>query len=213
MNEKEWIDEIGTPPIGDSSYEESLARPYKVPGPQSLCPSKTPKMGDTNRITYIESSGEECLTPRQACGIESSARLNPHLKIILYFNTMGLVSPPRWDDGMRRAGRVRSCVLNRMLVSNFPQIEVVHQNFTELLQNTDFWPIVEDGSLTESQWSVVQLSDAVRLILLQKQGGFYLDFDTINFRPLHCLRNSLSYLEEVPNIENSVMVFVDDVIE
>ena len=35
-------------------------------------------------IIYIETSGEECLTPRQACGIESAARANPSMNIRIY---------------------------------------------------------------------------------------------------------------------------------
>ena len=56
--------------------------PFKVPGPESLCSSSSED--SKGPIIYIESSGEECLTPRQACGIESAARANPSMDIRIY---------------------------------------------------------------------------------------------------------------------------------
>ena len=180
---------------------EQLSRPFKVPGPESICPAMT--SDDTKHIHYIESSGNECLTPRQACGVESAARQNPHMSVKIYLNA-AQSGQPAWDHLLMRPGRVRSCVLNQMLVSQFSNVEFVRRNFTSMLQDSIFRPIIE--SFQKSQWSVVQTSDAIRLLLLRKNGGFYLDFDNIIFRPLHCLRNVLSYLEEKPNIENGIMV-------
>lgn len=190
--------------ISPEFSEEPLARPFKVPGPESLCPA--PVSEDINQqIHFIESSGEECLTPRQACGIESAARANPDMKIGVYLNTAKL-GPPGWADRLMRPGRVRSCNLNQMLIEKYSNVKMIYDNFTVMLQESRFRPLVETGCLQESRWSVVQISDAIRLLLLQKLGGIYLDFDNIIFRPLHCLRNVFSYLEEKPNIENGILV-------
>jgi len=62
--------------------------------------------------------------------------------------------------------------------------------------------------MKKSPYWIVQLSDAARLILLEKYGGIYLDFDNIVFRFLHCLRNTLSYLQEELHIENGIMVML-----
>jgi len=69
--------------------------PFKVPGPETLCSS--PENSSRGPIIYIESSGEECLTPRQACGIESAARANPSMDIRIYSNTAKL-GRPAWDS-------------------------------------------------------------------------------------------------------------------
>ncbi len=183
---------------------EPLARPFKVPGPETVCPAFT--SGDTKYIHFIESSGKECLTPRQSCGVESAARLNPHMNVKIYLNG-GQSGSPTWDELLMRPGQVRSCMFNQMLVSQFSNVEYVRENFTSMMQDSIFRSVVE--SVQKSQWSVVQTSDAVRLLLLQKNGGIYLDFDNIVFRPLHCLRNVLSYLEEKPNIENGIMVILN----
>ncbi|KAK4026396.1 alpha-1,4-N-acetylglucosaminyltransferase [Daphnia magna] len=182
---------------------EPIARPFKVPGPDSLCPPFA--SGDTERINFIESTGEECLTPRQACGVESAARANSQMDIKVYLN-VAKIGPPGWDDLLRRPGRVRSCSFNQMLGSEFSNVEMIRENFTSILENSPFRPLIESGNFHTSHWSVVQVSDAIRLLLLQKYGGYYLDFDNIVFRSLHCLRNGFSYLEEHPNIENGIMV-------
>ncbi|KAI9563398.1 hypothetical protein GHT06_010861 [Daphnia sinensis] len=186
---------------------EPIARPFKVPGPESLCPPFA--NGDTQRINFIESTGEECLTPRQACGVESAARANSQMDVKVYLNT-AKIGPPGWDDLLRRPGRVRSCSLNQMLDSEFSNVEMIRENFTSILRNSSFRPLIESGNFHTSHWSVVQVSDAIRLLLLQKYGGYYLDFDNIVFRSLHCLRNGFSYLEEHPNIENGIMVMDKD---
>lgn len=182
---------------------EPLARPFKVPGPDSLCPPFN--NGDTDRINFIESTGEECLTPRQACGVESAARANHQMTIKVYLN-MAKIGPPGWDDLIRRPGRVRSCSFNQMLIKEFSNVEMLRENFTSILEKSQFRPLIENGNFQTSHWSVVQVSDAMRLLLLQQHGGYYLDFDNIVFRSLHCLRNGFSYLEEHPNIENGIMV-------
>ena len=105
---------------------------------------------------------------------------------------------------MNRPGRVRSCSFNHLLTTKMSNVEFIRTDFNEMLETTPFKPLLSE--IKTSSWSVVQLSDIVRLILLKKDGGFYLDFDNIVFRPISCLRNTFSYLEEVPNIENGIMV-------
>lgn len=80
------------------------------------------------------------------------------------------------------------------------------QDLTTYVRGSKFWRLFQNGShFDRSEWSYVHLSDALRLILLEKYGGFYLDSDIVTFRPLHCLRNAASYLNEVPHIENGVV--------
>lgn len=112
---------------------------------------------------------------------------------------------PDWDHHFVRPGRVRSCVLNYLLSNLSSNIQLLHADFTrDFLSSSSFWPLRKE--LEKSSWSTVHLSDAIRLILLQRYGGYYLDFDNIVLRPLHCLNNTLSYLEEAPNIENGIMI-------
>ena len=99
--------------------------------------------------------------------MESAARANPKMPIKIYLNThsIGLRS---WDSRILRPGKVRDCLLNRNLVMQHPNVEFVRSNFSEMLQNTPFEPLL--SKMITSSWSIVQLSDTVRLILLKKHG-------------------------------------------
>ena len=184
--------------------------PFKVPGPKTLCSSSGNSKGP---IIYIESSGEECLTPRQACGIESAARANPSMEIRIYSNTAKL-GRPAWDSRVIRHGIVRFCALNQILLTDRQfdgnKIQFIRRNFEEWLPKFDgsTFKLHHFDQMKKSPYWTVQLSDAARLILLEKYGGIYLDFDNIVFRSLHCLRNTLSYLQEELHIENGIMVIL-----
>ena len=59
----------------------------RAAGPETFCPPFSRNSGFTERITFLEVSGEECLFPRSVCGIESTARANPEMQIYVYINT------------------------------------------------------------------------------------------------------------------------------
>ena len=168
--------------------------PFKVPGPETLCSS--PENSSRGPIIYIESSGEECLTPRQACGIESAARANPSMDICIYTNSAKL-GRPAWDSRVIRHGIVRFCALNQILLTDRQfdgnKIQFIRRNFEEWLPKFDgsTFKLHHFDQMKKSPYWTVQLSDAARLILLEKYGGIYLDFDNIVFRSLHCLLNTL----------------------
>ena len=103
-----------------------------------MCSNITSKE-DTSRINYIESTGIKCLTPRQACGVESGARQNPYMSVKVYFNTVEM-NPPSWDDRIMRPGRVRSCTLNHVLTSHYSNVEMIAANFTDVGERGASWP-------------------------------------------------------------------------
>lgn len=175
-----------------------------MPGPESLCPKY--QEGNIKTITYIESTGHECLTPRQACGIETAARANPKMKVMLYVNNIR-VGPYDPEPGILRHGRVRSCTFNRILSLTYGNLNIVKSNFLDNIRDTDFGELVESRKLLRSRWSDVQIGEIMRLILLNQTGGIYLDFNNIVFRPIHCLRNTFSYYKDAPNIANAIMVY------
>ena len=190
------------------SFEASFApadvqeKPFKVPGPETLCPDQLDEEETAKRIVYIESSGNECLTARQACGIESASRTNPHMHIDVYLNTKQIGD----QDAEKNINR-RSCAFNN-IVFNRSNVSPIREDFSEKLRNTPFRKLFESGKLRNSPWSSVQLSDAMRNVYLYERGGIYLDFDVMVFRPLHCLRNTLSYMTVgvEPDIQNCVLV-------
>ena len=54
-----------------------------------------------------------------------------------------------------------------------------------------------------AHWSV-----ALRVALIWKYGGLYLDLDVTVLHPLHCLQNTVGLVDYIPDwVENGVMTF------
>ena len=122
------------------------------------------------------------------------------MQIYVYINTNKSVKSQK-HYVVKKPGRIRSCKVMELL-NQFPNVHFIREDLLSYFQDSKFASLYESGLLDKSSWSYVHLSDALRHIILYKYGGFYLDSDIITFRPLHCLRNAMSYLNEVPHIEN-----------
>lgn len=78
----------------------------------------------------------------------------------------------------------------------------------EHLRDTPLWRLHDKGMLDKSEHPLTHRSDAVRVALLWKRGGLYLDLDCLVFRPLYCLTNTVGLIDFLPNwVENGVMSF------
>lgn len=188
-----------------------------ISGPDSFCPtfksSSNPQkeVGQQHEIFFLETSGEKCLTPRQACSVESAARMNPQMKVTLHTDSGDSFSSSVGSTTNHRAntlGNKRNCdVMN--ILKRLPNVVVIRSRLADELRGTYLWDQWYDvGRLRQSQYPHVHLSDAVRVAILQKRGGIYLDLDCIVLRPLHCLRNTAGYLSSLPSwIENGVLSF------
>ena len=190
--------------------EESL--PFiEIPGPKTFCPPFDSSKDAQRSIFFLETSGERCLTPRQLCSVESAARANPHMSVLLYIgqdsgNSKSSSVPKHRAE---TKGNRRQCDATLLLAQCCPNVRVIYGNLMEHLRDTylwDHWYL--EGHFNRSQMPHVHLSDAVRLALLHKLGGIYLDLDVIVLRPLHCLHNTAGYLTQLNNwIENGVLTF------
>ena len=127
------------------------------------------------------------------------------MQIYVYFNTNPNMKPQK-QYNVKKPGKIRSCYVTEVL-KQFANVHFIHEDLVEYIRESKFWTLYEKGTFNESSWSYVHFSDALRLVLLEKYGGFYLDSDIVTFRPLHCLRNAASYINEAPNIENGIIVF------
>lgn len=156
-------------------------------------------------IFFIETSGEACLTARQACSVESAARQNPSLEVVVYAEANRIR-----DDGTlgKTAGQRRSCPVTHGVLSNYENIRTHRGDLLELLKGTPLWRLVEKNSLKRSKHQLIHRSDAVRVAVLWKSGGVYLDLDCVVLRPLHCLENTLGSIDFIADwVENGVMTF------
>lgn len=161
--------------------------------------------GGEKRIIFLETSGEKCLRPRQACAVESAALTNPDMTIYVY---MALKKPPGNPEMDYGEGLVRHCKTMEIL-SNFSNVYIIYDNISKHLMGTPLESLYVSGQFDNSQYSFQHMSDALRIALLYKYGGIYLDLDVIVLRSLRCLRNTAGHVFILgeSSIENGLMAF------
>ena len=187
---------------GQTKVEEGIA-PFFRPGSiGDLCRSDS---GAEKRIYFIETSGQKCLRPRQACAVESAAITNPDMTVYLQMSAKPAPGSPEIDIG---EGLERQCQTMDIL-KKIPNILITYDDLTKHLHNTPLEPLLTSGILAKSNFAYQHLSDAVRIAMLHKFGGIYLDLDVIVFRPLRCLRNMVGHnlVFDDSLIENSILIF------
>lgn len=169
-----------------------------------LCESKSD--ATEKKIFFIETSGENCLRSRQACAIESAARTNPDMKIQVYMSRKRPPGNPEQDGGY---GLQRHCESMNVL-SKFPNVQIIREDLTRHVLGTPLESLLRSGKFEKSQFSYQHLSDAIRIALLYKSGGIYLDLDVVVLRSLGCLRNTAGEVRSSDykaGIENGVLIF------
>lgn len=102
----------------------------------------------------------------------------------------------------------RSCIITENLMKNWLNFRLVREDMIDYIKQTPLWTLIELGLLNRSISLFSQISDIVRVGLLWKQGGVYLDLDCIVLRPLDTLVNTVGLSEIIFNwVENGVMAF------
>ena len=160
----------------------------------------------------METSGESCLTPRQACSVESAIRTNPRSNVKVLMEGTGVLSGPySWkskNEGL--PGHRRSCSITNRLQEEL-KMKIYREDLLAYLEGTPLSPLVQSGALnaTSSHYPLHHRSDLVRVAIMWKHGGIYLDLDCIVLRPLDCLPdNTVGMSGRIKNwLENGVMTF------
>ena len=192
-----------------------LEKERLIPGPDTLCPEDQDQQeAEQQNIFFLETSGEECLTARQACSIESASRANPNAIVTVYMEVNGSASfstgPHGWKAKHQHLpGQRRSCAITNQLFQS-TNVKLIREDLVAVHSHgTPLWQLTESGSLDQSQFPMAHRSDVVRVAILWKRGGLYLDLDCIVLRPLHCLRNTVGLVDFfISNwAENGVITF------
>lgn len=117
------------------------------------------------------------LTPRQACAVESAAKMNPDLEVYLLFT-----SPINLHNST-----VKNKVVAQLLT--YPNVRVRHLNFEKYFVGSPLEEWYRGGALKASRWPQSHASDVLRFLTLWKYGGTYLDLDVVVTRSLNGLSN------------------------
>lgn len=115
------------------------------------------------------------LTARQACAVESAAKMNPGMNVYLLF-----LSNARISNQSRE-------MFNQL--STYPNVKIRHIFPESYVKDTPLDAWYKSGVLKKSRWPMSHMSDILRYLTLWKHGGIYLDLDVVVTTSLEKLRN------------------------
>nr|XP_033806571.1 lactosylceramide 4-alpha-galactosyltransferase [Geotrypetes seraphini]XP_033806572.1 lactosylceramide 4-alpha-galactosyltransferase [Geotrypetes seraphini]XP_033806573.1 lactosylceramide 4-alpha-galactosyltransferase [Geotrypetes seraphini]XP_033806574.1 lactosylceramide 4-alpha-galactosyltransferase [Geotrypetes seraphini] len=162
--------------IRDEDVKHSLPIEVKCPAtvPYTLS-SSSPLSG--HGIYFLETSDQTNPNFLVMCSLESAARAHPKIKVTFLMK------------GLRKPARPKN--LGISLLRCFPNIEIRPLNLSDLFANTPFASWYASSQFRWKPYRLPILSDACRLAIMWKYGGFYLDTDFIVLKNLKNLTNSL----------------------
>ncbi|KAL1440654.1 hypothetical protein MTO96_009210 [Rhipicephalus appendiculatus] len=133
------------------------------------------------RVLFLETGYPPEVTARFACAIESAAKHHPGWTVNVLAAVDAANDTDSWLDGP----------FKRMLGS-LPNVAFGNVQVADVLRGTplESWSVQyhrKGDARSKEAWSNV-----LRLALLYKRGGVYLDKDTVVMRPLHAFHSCLS---------------------
>uniref|UniRef100_A0A182SZ85 Alpha-1,4-N-acetylglucosaminyltransferase n=1 Tax=Anopheles maculatus TaxID=74869 RepID=A0A182SZ85_9DIPT len=149
-------------------------------------------------VFFIESSAPfkpiVTIEPRQACAIESAARANPHKKVIVLFASWNEFTNPnqvRFPDIL---------TLVRLPNVHFRWLDLEH-----FAHGTPVEGVIRSDKLHQRRNGAEYLSEILRLVLLYKYGGIYLDLDVVTMKKLE-FYNPNFFGAETPRLVGSSVI-------
>lgn len=130
-------------------------------------------------IFFVESSDSVTLSARQCCAIESAATANPDLEVFVVFTSEERL------NSLNETAEVQALFAYPNVHLNFIDIE-------EFSKNSPLEDFVRRGRLKKSSHQATHTSDVVRLLLLWKYGGTYLDLDVIVRRDINTVASNFA---------------------
>ena len=184
----DFIDEEPPDVDGDAiDYQEHCIGTHKL---QSLDGVDSLAHG----ILMVETSGRKTLYPRQACALESAVRRSG-LPVTLVMMTSEL----DLSDNT-------TCQLIMSSVTS--NISIFTVNPDTLALNTPLQGFFSSNQLIQSPHKMVHTSDSLRMLLMYKYGGLYLDLDYIILNDMSHYNNFLCEEVNLHLLKTLVMVWL-----
>lgn len=129
---------------------------------------------------------------RQACAVESAARMNKNTSIfVIFLSTVGI------DD--------KNLAPNIKALKSYPNIYFRNLELSEYIKNTPIEEWTQNGQIFTSKYIVSHLSDFLRFLSLYKFGGIFLDLDFIVLRNLEKFPPNFAGLESNDVINSAAL--------
>lgn len=149
-----------------------------------------------NSIFFHETSCRGGLDSRQACAVESAARLHPTREVHVLF------SAPVKENILRQ-----SCLAK---LKTYPNVKLSRVHLAKYAKGTPLETMVNSGQLSKSSWHVEHTSDVLRYLTLYKWGGIYLDTDTLVVKPFDDLGGNWVGREDTVLVNAAVIGISND---
>ena len=149
---------------------------------------------NVDSVYFLELTDRQQIGALSLCALESAAKHNPNSTVFLLRTAS---NPVEWSDPL-------SVVSSRYANIKFRQISV-----RDLMFETPLMELWESGRIDKSRHFVSHLSDVIRVGLLLKFGGVYMDTDVITLKqlpPPTAVQNFV-VLEEPGSINGAILKF------
>ncbi|CAL1286887.1 unnamed protein product [Larinioides sclopetarius] len=126
-------------------------------------------------IFFLETSDSPRIKARASCAVESAARHHPERQVRVLFS-----SPTALDltDHFTKS------------LTQMDNVQLLRMDMALIVEGTPLLDWYKKGKWKSSRYRTVHVSDALRLVLLWKYGGLYLDTDVVVLRSLSHLHNT-----------------------
>lgn len=133
---------------------------------------------------------------RHACSIEAAARLNPERSVFMIFTSpVGLpMDVNQWSPAVK-------------VLMKYPNIHFRNVQLKELSKHSPIEKWLDTTPIFESFAMYTHISDLVRMLLLYKFGGTYLETDVLLLKNLSLIQHNWMSLQNPKCLNNGAMDF------
>ena len=150
----------------------------------------TAKTMDSSNIFFIETNeSKDTFGPKSLCAFESASLRNPHHNIYVVMSSASNISTiPDYYKPLRN-------------------VFFVKLDFDSLFEGTPMSPLWESDAVRKSKYALNNISNSLRMILLHKFGGTYLDNDIISLEAVPEDPTDFIVAESREKVNNAVLKF------
>lgn len=153
--------------------------------------------GNGRNVLFVEtdeSSVNVTMTARQACAIESAALANPNMNIYLFYSS---------------AERFQALQKTPILkaVMTYPNVFINYIDVKEVSIGSPFEEFIKSGNMSKSNFKIEHTSDVLRLLVLWKYGGTYLDLDMIVRKSFDSVEPNFACLQNDHEVNGAILNF------
>lgn len=162
--------------------------------------NETPTKGKS--IFFHETScnsfinGKIEITARQACAVESAAKMNPNYEVYLLFTSTGLI---------KYEGTESDRILRSLL--SYQNLKIRHLDYESYTKGSPLEKFYSDRRVESSKYARSHASDVLRYLTLWRYGGIYLDLDVVVIKSLETLPPNYAGSESDNNVAAGVINF------